>query len=338
MSKSNCIQGVPRLTWRDKDMPFAGALEAATAPTPNPLAFDEVLALTGFSMGFRWWEGLPGCKSRWCMSSMDIGYFPVVLEAITRYTGIGLTPVWYEGEMSESEHEKLYRRVMDSIDAGNAVLCSPFGNMGVIVGYEEQERTLLVQHYLAAEPAKMSLKAIHGPPYLIFLEQTTDSAYSDKMTLAAAMHECVSLCSRDPMPYEEGEYHFGAAAWRRVCRSLSELDSYTEDDQKRFIGALDFALHRVYDCRKAALCFLARYGQSVVHGGQGQRWDLGTTTAIAGCLLAELDHFSKYTFYAQDTASRRDAARDLVKAVSESDAELRRICAPDEAGQVAEGV
>ena len=72
----------------------------------------------------------------------------------------------------------------------------------------------------------------------------------------------------------------------------------------------------------SALCFLARYGQAVVHGGQGQRWDLDATTAIAGRLLKELDHFSRYTFYAEDTPARRDAARELVKAVSESDAEL----------------
>ena len=163
MAESNCIDGIPRLTWRDKDMPFAGALEAATAPTPNPISFDEILAMTGFGMGFRWWEGEPGNETKWCMSSMDIGYFPFVLEAITRHTGIGLTPVWYNGNMGEDEHDVLFSRVAESIDAGNPVLCSPFGNLGVIIGYEEEDRVLLVNHYLASETARMSLKKINGP-------------------------------------------------------------------------------------------------------------------------------------------------------------------------------
>ena len=171
MSKSGRIEGIPRLTWRDKDMPFAGSLEAATAPTPNPLSFDEVLSLTGFAMGFRWWEGAPESEAKWCVSSMDIGYFPFVLDAVTRHTGIGLTPLWYKGNMSEDEHEKLFLRVMESIDAGNAVLCSPFGNLGVIIGYEKQDRILYVNHYLDAEPARMSLKKINGPTYLIFLKR-----------------------------------------------------------------------------------------------------------------------------------------------------------------------
>jgi hypothetical protein len=325
MDKSNCINGIPRLTWRDKDMPFAGALEAATAPTPTPLSFDEILSLTGFAMGFRWWEGAPGNEAKWCVSSMDIGYFPFVLDAVTRHTGIGLTPLWYKGNMSEEEHVELFSRVMESIDAGNAVLCSPFGNLGVIFGYEEQDRTLYVNHYLAAEPARMSLKEINGPTYLVFLEPGDSPAYIEKVTLNTAIREFAALCTRDPMPYEGGAYHFGASAWQKVRKSMSNLDSFAEDDQKNFVSTLDCALHRVYDCRKAALCFLARYGQSVHYGTQGQRWDLDKTTAIASCLLKELDHFSKYIFYAEDNAERRGHALDLIEAVSASDAQLLHI-------------
>lgn len=326
MSESHCIDGIPRLTWRDKDMPFAGALEAATAPTPNPLSFNEILALTGFGMGFRWWEGEPDNETKWCMSSMDIGYFPFVLEAITRHTGIGLTPVWYKGDMSDDEHNALFSRVTKSIDAGNAVLCSPFGNLGVIVGYEEQDLTLLVNHYLAPETARMSLKKINGPTYLIFPEPSTSPSYLDAITLDTAAHEFATLSARDPMPHERGHYHFGKSAWQKVQASLSDLDAMTDANQKAFITALDFALHRVYDCRKAALCFLSRYGQSVHYGTEGRQWDLGKTTAIVSCLVTELDHFSKYTFYTEDTPAKRVTALDLVTAMLESDAQLLRMC------------
>jgi len=311
-------------------MPFAGSLEAATAPTPNPLSFDEVLSLTGFATGIRWWEGAPENDAKWCVSSMDIGYFPFVLDAITRHTGIGLTPLWYKGNMAEDKHEELFLRVVKSIDAGNAVLCSPFGNLGIIIGYEEEDRTLYVNHYLAAETTRMSLKKINGPTYLIFLEQTTFPSYIERITLDTVIRESVSLYNRDPMPHEGGEYHFGAAAWQKVRKSMSDLDSFAEDVQKNFIDTLDFALHRVYDCRKAALCFLARYGQSVHYSPQGQRWDLDKAVAIAGCLLKELDHFSEYTFYTEDSSARRKAAMELVKAISESDSELMHIFISDE--------
>jgi hypothetical protein len=328
--RSNRIEGIPRLTWRDKDMPFAGAIESATAPTPSPLAFDEILSLTGFSMGFRWWEGVPGNEAKWCVSSMDIGYFPYVLEAITRGTGIGLTPLWYKGNMGEDEHEALFTRVMDSIDAGNAVLCSPFGNLGVILGYEEHNRTLYVNHYLASEPARMSLNQMNGPAYLIFLEPTRVPGYTDNITLNTAIREFASLTTRDPQPYGGGEYYFGASAWEKVRKSMSDLDAFSEDDQKNFLKTLDYTLHRVYDCRKAALCFLARYSQSIHCGMAGKQWNLEQATAIAGCLLKELDHFSKYTFYTDSIATIRKTAVALVESLSASDAELMRICCPDD--------
>ena len=329
MRNSHCIDGIPQLTWRDKDMPCAGSLEAATAPTPNPLSYDEVLAYTGYAMTFRWWVGGPKATQKWCLSSMDIGYDAYdtsELDAITRCTGLGLAPLWYKADMTEDEHERLFRKLTESIDAGNAVLCSPFGNMSVIAGYEEDGRTLRVHQYGKGEPASMSLKRISGPSYLVFLEQASSPANNGASALDAATSESASLCARKPVPYEEGEYHFGASAWREVLTSMSDLDSLSEDDRTKFISTLDFALWRVQDCRKAALRFLARYGNG------GQRWGLDKATALAGCLLKELDHFSTYSWDTEDTVAKRDAILVLVEAMSESDAQVLRIGQPEQIG------
>jgi hypothetical protein len=48
-------------------------------------------------------------------------------------------------------------------------------------------------------------------------------------------------------------------------------------------------------------------------------------SAIANCLLKELDHFSKYAFYVADTPSRRGTAMELIEGISMCDAELLRI-------------
>ena len=320
LSSSKNIDGIPFLTWQDREIPFFGSLEAATKSTKNPINYDEALVYSGYGLGFRWWTGGPETKAKWCVSSMDLGYSDselVAIEAITEFFDWKLQPLWYELNMNDVEHQNIFNRVIESIDAGNPILCAPFGNISVIVGYRKNDMILQVHQYGNSEPAEMSLKNICGPPYLIFMEPQNAKNNKRGKSLNAGLTMALKHWNHSPVSYENGNYWYGASAWNKVKETLADFDSLSKEEKEQFLSTFEYTMQRVQGCRKATLRFLSTLGNDAENK---------SIDSIKTILRQEIESYSEFPLWQDvDPAIKLSATEKLVPSISKMDEDIMAI-------------
>ncbi|MHC4180163.1 MAG: hypothetical protein ACYSWU_21880, partial [Planctomycetota bacterium] len=245
------------------------------------------------------------------------GYQDSERELIAELFGWNLEPLWYDAKMSDAEHQRVFGRITQSIDDGNPVLCAPFGNMSIITGYMRNGMTLHVNQYGKPESTSMSLRNLNGPPYLVFMTMTHSVATSRSRSLAVTLNMALAHRSHAPVPYENGNYWYGASAWQKVRETLSRFDALSEEDQRQFISTLEFALERVVGCRKGSLRFLSGLRNDFQSGA------MAAATAIADLLQRGAGRLAQYRFWQPgEPAAKHPAIEKLVLALCEDDAEI----------------
>ncbi len=94
------IEGVPVMAWgKSCDTAFAGAMEAALAPTGHPYTATQVMGYTGLAFRVRWAGDPDNSKPGWC-PSIPVGEFMEEQQAVAKATG------WRFRIINEMDNEK----------------------------------------------------------------------------------------------------------------------------------------------------------------------------------------------------------------------------------------
>lgn len=247
------IEGLPgRLAFHEgHDTTWCGALEQALLVTEHPYSYSDLMGLSGLAFRTRYSNGQT--KTGFCPSAA-VGEMPDTLAAVSRHTGWQLN---CEMQAPQGALDAVRGRIVAAIDAGRPMLCyPPDWNVGLIYGYEDEGRTLLVSDYASKEyPHRVPLAEM-GP-----LRQTAD-VWTRPMPMGNALRDVLAQAVADwrrgkhdgGLP--ERQYWYGKAAFAAWIGDLQNYDTLTEADREGLRRIDGWIYHCLWDARKAAECFL----------------------------------------------------------------------------------
>lgn len=247
------IRGVPPLAWgRGKECTFAGALEAATKVTDRPCTYADLMGLSALAFRVRWSNA--ETKTKWC-PSCAVGEMPDEQAALAKLTGWRLPTDWIDAK--GRDNEKLRKKLVASIDAGRAVLAyPPAWNMGVVYGYEDGGKVLLVRDYdQGEEDYRLPVEQL-GPMHVYLGDPVQPPALRDCLREALQMGVQNWRRQKHDGGLKDREYWYGDAAfaaWIGDLRSFGKLDAKAQDALRGLDGWNYVSLH---DARRAAVQFL----------------------------------------------------------------------------------
>jgi len=247
---SKVLENVPVLAWgRGKECTFAGALEAATAPTEHPCKYPEIMGWTGLAFRVRWFAG--NDRSRWC-ASCAVGEMEEEIAAAAKATGWQLR---VEVHMDEPDMSRFAPAIVASIDAGKPV--PAYGDtldVSVIYGYREGGKTLVFRDYHKGEQPHELPVAKLGWLWMFLGE------FARPMERREALVEAMRIAShnwrRGTGRQGPGEYWYGDAALDRWIADLAKVDRLSEADRKQLFFVSWWNFTALIDARKAAVAFL----------------------------------------------------------------------------------
>lgn len=218
------LDGVPGLAWgRSGETTFIGAMVAALAATSNPMDYRTLMGCTSLAFRVRWFQG--GDTERWCPST-PVGEFPDELEAARKATGWELRNEW-------EPLERFAPDIVRTIDAGLPVLAyDPELNMGVIAGYEDEGRTVLMRTYTSGEDV-LSLPLAELKMAATFLGERREP-----LTMAEAALYGIRLGIRqfrrrhDPPDNDVRGYWHGPLALSRWAKDIAAYDQWDEAERR----------------------------------------------------------------------------------------------------------
>lgn len=242
------IEAVPQLAWgRGKECTFAGALEAALAITAVPFPYDHLMGWSALAFRSRWYRGDSG--RLWCASS-PVGETPEELALLRQATG-------WELPVSQSA-EDAAAVVAHEIRAGRPLLAyTPQLNVGVVFGFEEDGRILLLRDYASDEPSTRLPIGQRGP-FLGLLGMHHERLDTTE-ALFTALERAVANWHRSHQAAAEGRFWYGRAAllkWRDDLGAASQL----EPEARRLLFFVNWwVFDSLVDARAAAERFLRRH-------------------------------------------------------------------------------
>jgi len=252
------IHGTGELGWdRGRDCTFAGSLDAATKVTDRPCAYTDVMGLTGLAFRVRWAN--EQTKTKWC-PSCPIGEMPDEHDAVTRLIGWKLQTEWVD--VKGRDVEKLRKRIVAAIDAGRPVLTYPETmDMGVVYGYADGGRTVLVRDYEAGEGEKQLAIEKLGPmqTYLGGCKEVPPIRFCLRQALETAVRNWKLACHDGGL--EGREYWYGEAALGAWIDDLHGYDKLSEEARGGLRGLHGWNLSSLADARRAAVQFLIDWSQ-----------------------------------------------------------------------------
>ncbi len=218
---SNVIEAVPELIWgKSGECTYAGALAAATSVTGHPVSYARTLGVTSLAFRTRWFQG-PGPE--WCPSS-PVGEFEEEIQATREATG-------WELKVAPAPLGPHREELMRSIDDGIPALAYGTSlNVGVVAGYEDDGKTLLMRDY--ATRGDWLRRSVDELEMFALLLGKHDEPLPDKEAAAKALATAVRNWSRrhDPADNEERGYWFGKLALQRWREDIGKVDTL---DQKQ---------------------------------------------------------------------------------------------------------
>jgi RNA polymerase sigma-70 factor (ECF subfamily) len=244
------LAGVPALRWgKGMECTFAGALAAALAATEHPYSYAEIMGLSGLAFRTRWFCGHAGRS--WCPSSA-VGELPEETAAVEAATGWRFRQEWH---WDEPQMGRFAPEVASAIDAGRAVLAyAPDLNVGVVYGYEDDGRKILMRDYQKGEePASVQLSKLG--PMLIFLTDHVEPL-PRRQAVLQALKIALRNWRRDPVPHARGKYHYGEAALTSWKDDLAQAGTFTDDERRGMFHPSWWNFSSLEDARWAAVHFL----------------------------------------------------------------------------------
>ena len=175
--------------------------------------------------------------------------------AAAKLTGWELPSDWLDAE--GRDNDELGGKIVASIDAGRPVVAyPPIWNMGVVYGYEDGGRTLLVDDYMEdAKPSRLPVEKL-GPLHVYLGEHTEPPPLRD--ALLEALQTAVRDWRRERHQggLEEREYWYGDAALAAWIADLRGFGALSDEAQKGLHGIDGWNYTSLHDARKAAVQFL----------------------------------------------------------------------------------
>jgi hypothetical protein len=245
------------LKWgQGRDCTFVGALQEALRSTEHPYTYADLMGLTGLAFRIRWCN--EDTKTKWC-PSVAIGEMPDEQAAAAKLTGWTLPTEWLDAE--SRDNDALRERIVAEIDAGRPVLAyPPIWNVGLIHGYEDGGKTLLVDDYMVEEkPSRLPIEKLGGLFTYLGEHRTAPPA---KKALKAALQTAVRNWQRERHHggLEDREYWYGEGAFGAWIADLRNFDSLDDGTKKAMLGIDPWNYTVLYDSRKAAVSFLKDWG------------------------------------------------------------------------------
>ena len=280
------IDGVGRLKFGvGRDNTFCGALFQALRLTDNPYTYHDLMGLSGLAFRVRWCND--DTATTWC-PSVTIGEMPDEQRRLTRRTGWELPFEWQD---AAGAGDDLRRRIVGEVDAGRPVVAyPPVWNVGLIYGYEDEGRTLLVADYLSDEhPSRVPLTDM-GPMRHFLGEWKKPPPLAESLRGSLAQAICHWRRDRHHGGLPDREYWYGRAAFDAWVKDLRGYEQLTEESQKGFRGIHGWNYHCLHDARKAARQFLKDWG-TVTTGGMKE--DLARAEALYEKQVKTLEPFVK---------------------------------------------
>lgn len=246
------ITNVPTLAWgRSGETTFCGALAAALESIDIKGDYVGLMGDSALAFRVRWYRSEKG--QAWCPSSPVGEMGPWDARAATS-VGVKLR---YEVDLDgKADMSKFADQVKKSIDDGYPILA--YGatlDVGVIYGYADEGRTVLLRDYFKGEtPVEMPLKDTKG--MLIFIEPAAAPA-SHRDRAVQAMKDAVADWRRAPDPFKDGRYLFGDAALAEWISNLKNTE-LTEAQRKELFQPSWWTFCVLADARRTAASYLQR--------------------------------------------------------------------------------
>jgi hypothetical protein len=250
------IHDVPHLKFhRNQDNTYCSALFQAMKQSEHPYSYNDLMGLSGLAFRFRYSNGKT--KTGFCPSSA-IGEMPDEQKALRRRTGWQTRFEWQD---AKDDPEGIRQRIVAAIDAGKPVVCyPPVWNVGLIYGYEDEGRTLLVSDVLAKEhPSHVPLLKM-GPM------RETLTEWQQPMPMPQALREALAEATTNwgRGKHDGGlagrEYWYGKAAFDAWIDDLSGYEALSDAEKKGLRAVDGWLYHCLWDARKAAASFLKDWG------------------------------------------------------------------------------
>lgn len=249
--RQKVLNRVQKLSWETSgDCTFGGALVSATAVTPYPQDYQTILGVTGLAFRTRWFQGPPEIQ-RWCPSS-PCGEFPEECEAARQATGWKL-----RYEKAEGQGEELTPQIKSSIDKGLPILAfDEQKNIGVICGYEDDGRTVLMNTYFS-KGENLRQPIANLPMFVMFLDEHTDPLTRRDAALQGITMGVNNFHRRhDPADDETKGYWHGSEAFVHWAEDIGLYDTLTEGEQGFLFFVSWWNFTSLADCRRHAGPFL----------------------------------------------------------------------------------
>jgi len=175
------VTEVPEINWPGKVCSACGALWAATARSEAAYAYSDYMGLSGLAFRTRWCN--EATKTKWC-GSVAVGEMPDELGQLSELTGWRFSVADQFG-VDKPDYEAIRAALVASIDAGRPVMAYPSTsdlNVGVVYGYADGGKTLLVRPYSGPEPTvDVPLESI-GPMQFCLTGHTTAPSLADGLS------------------------------------------------------------------------------------------------------------------------------------------------------------
>ena len=274
-NETTFLKGIRPLQWgTGRDCTFLGALHEALRCSAQSYSYPDLMGLCGLAFRVRWTNA--DTKTGWG-PSCAVGELPEEIALIGRQIGRRLSDEWSEPEARDNE--ALAARVASEIDAGRAVLAYPGNyNVGLVCGYEDAGKTLLVDDYMDKRPgefvgmdvrkiARLPLEKLG--PWIAFLSEA-DGTPEPLVALGHAL--AVAVGNWDRERHDEGiagrEYLYGEAALSAWTKDTESFEGLDEETRARLQSQHAWVYSQLADARKAAVTFLRDW--STLVGGEAR--------------------------------------------------------------------
>ena len=245
------IDQIPNLTFgTNRDNTFCGALSHLTRNSDHPYEYTDLMGLSGLAFRTRWAND--ATKTKWC-PSIAIGEMPDEQDALRRLTGWELPMEWSE---PTNKTDALRTKIMTEINAGRPVIAYTDWINGLVCGYRDNGRTLLVNDYRVNDPITPIALEELGPMRHYLGKWTPPPPL--KNALRDALRMAVEYWQRER--HDGGlkgrEYWYGKAALEAWIGDLKSYDTLAEASRKgvRDLGSVN--VKALCDARRAANAFL----------------------------------------------------------------------------------
>ena len=250
------IDFIQKLRW-GKANTFAGALFETLRATDHPYAYHEIMGLTGLAFRVRW--GNDDTKTKWC-HSCAIGEMPDEMDLARKLMGWRFSMDWTEAD--GRDNDALRKKIVASIDAGKPVMAYPSAlNMGVVYGYEDGGKTLLVSDYQAQDlPARLPVETL-GPMHVYLDDWEQPPSLRDSFLDALRTTALNWRRERHHGGLKDREYWYGDAALGAWLKDLRNFEKMPNDTRKQLHELDEWNFKALFDARRSARMFLGDFAR-----------------------------------------------------------------------------